>query len=217
MYGASAEQMGVCQDLNDYYALGDQHVSLQTHHILLPGVSDMGNSINGFHGLAQCGFGTHSEKCGEKVVYAHADAPGGCEQTCHDPVMEKYIDSDWNKNNKFDYSTFCSDGGEGSRRVLFKMPSQRDPRSGIQDKHRQEYSTNQYRYYDFACPYGTQVNRAAGPPTTHSHKRLLIPRRVAVAVPSVRPSPKSFCTRQARRERRPKRPTVQKLRERARL
>jgi hypothetical protein len=168
LYGANAEQLSVCQDLNDYWALGGDHVgvdpqnaTLHPTRVLLPSADSIGYEEEGFYGMAQCGYGTHTEQCGERVVYVHADAPGGCEQTCNIPEMLAAIDPQWQIHNQFDYNTFCSDGGENSRRVLFRMPSQRDPRENTSDfvyKHVQEISGEQYRYYDFACSYGTQVS-----------------------------------------------------------
>jgi hypothetical protein len=160
LYDAWAELLASCQDLNDYYGLGDAHIFVtgsaasEPSRVLLPSSTKLGEESGGFYGLAQCGYGTHTEQCGERVVYVHADAPGGCEQTCHNPVMEGFIDHTWNIHNKFGYSTFCSDGGEGSHRVLFAMPAQKDPRADTSDfsyAHRQEASGGQFRYYDFAC------------------------------------------------------------------
>lgn len=166
LYGVSAEKLEVCQDLNDYYALGESHVLLtgsQTR-VTMTGAQYLGNEKGGFVGLAQCGYGTHTEKCGGRVVYVHADAPGGCEQTCFDPVMEKYIDEHWNTYNNFDYRTFCSDGGEGSRRVLFQMPMQTDYRSNdnfdyyhVNERQNNEFN---YHYYDFACKRALFILRA---------------------------------------------------------
>lgn len=152
LYGKSAEK-NICQDLNDYYALGDAHVLDEGHRLKLNEQESLGeeNAQHGFYNLAQCGYGTHTDKCGERVVYVHADAPGGCEQTCYNPVMERFMDSEWKDRNKFDYSTFCSDGGEGSRRVLFNMPRQRDPRPGGVTKHLQEHVNQNWNYYDFVC------------------------------------------------------------------
>jgi hypothetical protein len=147
----------------------------------------MGHEGIGFYGLQTCGYGTHTEKCGERVVYAHADARGGCEQTCDDRVFAEFIDPRWKSRHGWDPATFCSDGGEGSRRVLFRMPKQRDPRgtvAGYTYRHRHEirvgseFDTEYYRFFDFACSYGTQC-QACGPRKTVSvrdvHDEMDIP------------------------------------------
>jgi hypothetical protein len=179
LYGGSDAQLAICQDLNDYYALGDTHVTGTggaASRVVATGASSVGGSQSGLNGLATCGYGTHTDKCGERVVYVHDDAPGGCEQTCYNPVMERYIDNDWNAIHKFDYSTFCSDGGEGSRRVLFAQPPQTDPRTARSDvgyAHKHEIWASNYLYYDFACPFGTQVC------TLHSNTHTRRPSRPA--------------------------------------
>lgn len=163
LYGATDNAKSICQDLNDFWALGPTHTKINenaphdpnNYRLLVPGVTFLGIEEWGHTGLLTCGFGTHTEKCGERVVYVHEDAPGGCEQTCNDPLMEQYIDPTWKKNNNWDPKTYCSDGGEGSRRILFLMPQQKDPRGRDVDtyyQHTQEiYTSQRYRYWDFAC------------------------------------------------------------------
>jgi len=160
LYGASAEQLAICQDLNDYWALGDAHVGDLSQRLTPTGGENnwqhVGREAMGHIGLKMCGYGTHSSKCGERVVYAHEDAPGGCEQTCNDALMESYIEETFKLANDWNPKTFCSDGGEGSKRVLFSMPSQKDPRRYHQ--HIQELDSHKrYFFWDFACSYGTQV------------------------------------------------------------
>lgn len=163
LYGATDNTKSICQDLNDFWALGPTHTKINensphdpnNYRLLVPGTTFLGIEEWGHTGLLTCGFGTHTEQCGERVVYVHEDAPGGCEQTCNDPLMEQYIDPTWKQNNNWDPKTYCSDGGEGSRRILFLMPQQRDPRGRDVDtyyQHRQEiYTSQRYRYWDFAC------------------------------------------------------------------
>ena len=138
-----------------------------------------------------CGRGTDTELCGEKPIYIEPSSPGGCEETCDLTLLLASIDP----IGAFDKFSTCSDGGEGSVRVRFKMPkqtiykwdetSQRGftrtefsearhfqtgmlmgdetaagvTRKALNDVDRSvaENVASNYYYWDFACPYGTQV------------------------------------------------------------
>ncbi|MBE34470.1 MAG: hypothetical protein CMI16_02745 [Opitutaceae bacterium] len=101
-----------CLDFSDYYAPREESI-LELERVVTGDRTTVSASV------FSCGRGTDTDICGEKPIYIAPDAPGGCQETCDLTLLRAFLDpADFNK-----FQT-CSDGGEGSFRIRFKMPRQ---------------------------------------------------------------------------------------------
>lgn len=101
-----------CLDYSDYYSPKEE--SIVALEALIPGDRTTTPASE-----FSCGRGTDTAACGEKPIYIAPDAPGGCQETCDLTLLLPFLDP-----ADFDKFQTCSDGGEGSVRIRFKMPKQ---------------------------------------------------------------------------------------------